>query len=455
MKKNKFVVGVVAIFSACLLFLSCTSESEKKQTEQEILLHQSATQIHEYLKILNQKQDDAITEFINGMSLEQKIGQLFIENLQGNEQFRTFEESRDISKNDDTSPLVAGGYLFFSANLAPSADGVMNFTNSIFAYCKKNNLIPPFLAIDQEGGFVNRLRGISGPLPSCQRVSECLNLEQAAELYELQAKQMELLGFNMNLAPVAEVCTSENSIFLNGRSFGDVNQVKEYGKICLNAYQNNHISTVLKHFPGNTNTDPHTGLPEIQLSKDELQKSLEPFYYLIEANPHGILMSHARTSAYNPELPSCLSDFWITKVLREQCGYKGLIFSDDIFMAALAKNGYPPEKAVVMAIQAGIDCIMTSEKRIAKPAAYLYKEAVANPDFEEIINQAVRHVVLYKMELGFLEYRYDFCDEGERVSLEIAARPVNSPAKLPMNERVEAFEELRQKNVQFYMEHFY
>ena len=132
MKKNKFVVGVVALFSACLLFLSCTSESEKKQTEQEILLHQSATQLHEYLKILNQKQEDAITEFINGMSLEQKIGQLFIENLQGNEQFRTFEESRGISKNDDTTPLVAGGYLFFSANLAPSADGVMNFTNSIF-----------------------------------------------------------------------------------------------------------------------------------------------------------------------------------------------------------------------------------------------------------------------------------------------------------------------------------
>ena len=446
--KKMILLGFVLITG--VTFFSCTSETEKRQTAQEILLHHRAAQIQEYLENLNKKQAAAVDAFINNMSLEQKISQLFIENLQGNEQFRTFEDYGDISGKVDLTPLVAGGYLFFSANLAPTADGVMNFTNSIFAFCKKNNLIPPFLAIDQEGGFVNRLRGISGPLPSCLRVSECLNPEQAMELYALQAKQMALLGFNMNLAPVAEVCTDENSIFLNGRSFGNALQVKEYGIKCLNAYQKNKISTVLKHFPGNTNTDPHTGLPEILLSASDLQKSLEPFYFLIDFKPHGILMSHARTSAYNPELPSCLSDFWVTQVLREQCGYDGLILSDDIFMAALAKNGYPPEKAVVMAIQAGIDCIMTSERRFSKPARYLYKEALANPDFENKINQSVRHVLLYKIDLGFMEY----CYNGDEVSLEIAAQPVNSPAKLSMDERVEAFENLKQQNIQFYMEHF-
>ena len=171
---------------------------------------------------------------------------------------------------------------------------------------------------------------------------------------------MRELGFDMNLAPVVEICTPANAEFLEGRSFGNLEQVITYGRACINAYENNRIATVLKHFPGNSNTDPHTGLPEITLSKEALLEIIVPFREFAKMEPSAILMSHARTTAIDEGVPACLSKVWVTDILRKEYGYEGLIFSDDIFMGALADNGYPPEEAAIRAVEAGIDCIMIS-----------------------------------------------------------------------------------------------
>ena len=213
---------------------------------------------------------------------------------------------------------------------------------------------------------------------------------------------MNLLGFHVNLAPVVEICTDSNSDFLAERSFGNADKVVSYGTSAIMAYENNGIGTVLKHFPGNTNTDPHTGLPEIKLSEKELYESLEPFEKLIKLKPSGILMSHARTEAVDSEVPSCLSHVWVTEILRNKYGYEDIIFSDDIFMGALASNGYLPEKAVVMAVEAGIDCIMISEKRILKPARVLYQTACENPEFAAKIDAAVKRIQRFKLDFGLL-----------------------------------------------------
>ena len=111
-------------------------------------------------------------------------------------------------------------------------------------------------------------------------------------------------------------------------------------------------------------------------------------------------MSHARTSCRDSKTPACLSKEWVTDVLRGQYGYDGIIFSDDIFMGALADNGFPPEKAAVLAIEAGIDCIMTSEKRFAKQARVLYQKAVSDPVFAARIDESVKRILSYKMKSG-------------------------------------------------------
>lgn len=388
----------ILFFLIPLFFISCTD----KQTKKEIINHQTQSNFNSYI-IENQKIHQAkLTDYIKNMPLENKVAQLFIENLEGNTKFRTYENMKAITDKDDDEerPLVAGGYLFFSYNIADSVQAQKDFNNSINDYCRQNKIIPPYLAVDQEGGWVSRLKKLNTKLPSNQDVAKNNSVAQSYEIYREQALQMQSMGFHMNLAPVIEVCTPDNEDFLDGRSFGSFEQVLNYGRACINAYENNHIATVVKHFPGNTNTDPHTGLPEIKLSEADLKESVRSFEEILKYNPSAILMSHARTSAIDPGVPACLSKVWVTDILRNTYKYQGIIFSDDIFMGALADNGYPPEKAALMAIDAGVDCIMISEKRFGKAARVIYKKAQEDSDFAKKIDQALLRILEYKEKAG-------------------------------------------------------
>ena len=388
----------ILFFLIPLFFIFCTD----KQTKKEIINHQTQSNFNSYI-IENQKIHQAkLTDYIKNMPLENKIAQLFIENLEGNTKFRTYENMKAITDKDDDEerPLVSGGYLFVSYNIADSVQAQKDFNNSINDFCRQNKIIPPYLAVDQEGGWVSRLKKLNTKLPSNQDVAKNNSIAQSYEIYREQALQMQSMGFHMNLAPVIEVCTPDNEDFLDGRSFGSFEQVLNYGRACVNAYENNQIATVVKHFPGNTNTDPHTGLPEIKLSEADLKESVRSFEEILKYNPSAILMSHARTSAIDPGVPACLSKVWVTDILRNTYKYQGIIFSDDIFMGALADNGYPPEKAALMAIDAGVDCIMISEKRFGKAARVIYKKAQEDSKFAKKIDQALLRRLEYKEKAG-------------------------------------------------------
>ncbi len=450
---------ILMLFSA-VLFTACNNhkKSEKIMNQKEMQTRQNARDAILWSRLIFEQKEQCFNDFFDSLTLEEKICQLFIENLEGKNNFAPVEKLRDISGNSqipEEKYIIPGGYLFFSFNIADTPEQIINFTDSIFDYCNKNELIPPFLAIDQEGGYVNRLKKINGPLPSAQTVAEKSTAENAGALYAAQGKQMNLLGFQMNLAPLAEICTPDNQDFLAERSFGNADKVFEYGKACINAYESQGISAVLKHFPGNTNTDPHTGLPEIKLSENELFKMLKPFEELIKQKPSGILMSHARTSAIDSEKPSCLSQIWVTDILRNKYNYEGIIFSDDIFMAALAENGYDSKKAVIMAIEAGIDCIMVSEKRILKPAKFLYQKAKEDSAFEEKINAAARRILLYKLQNGQLEIVEDLSAASEALPFGYKITSDNFYKKQDnKEERLSDFLKAKEENQKLY-ESFY
>ena len=395
--KNKSLILLASL--SILLITSCTD----KQTKKELRTHKNAVLVHNYINQIKNQNDAALKRYVEAMPLEQKIAQMFIENLEGCTKFRSYETVGAMTGFEDATPLVAGGYLFFSYNIADSREQMKDYIKSIRDYCDSYGIIQPYLSVDQEGGWVNRLKKINPPLVSNEKVAEQYDAGQAYELYCEQAAGMKELGFDMNLAPVVEVCTQDNKEFLDGRSFGEVQKVIRYGTACINAYENNQIATVIKHFPGNTNTDPHTGLPEITLSKEDLDESIKSFKELVKLEPAAILMSHARTSAVDKGVPACLSKIWVTDILRNQYDYKGLIFSDDIFMGALADNGYPPEVAACLAVEAGVDCIMISEKRFAKAGAVLYKKALVDKEFEEKINVAVKRILTYKIKAGLID----------------------------------------------------
>ena len=394
---KKSVLCVTVYISLFISLWGKSKDSDRKQTKREIRNHKFAYGLNSEIKEIQNQNEKAFLDYFETLSVEEKVSQLFIINLEGNRTFTPVDRRNG-------KPYVPGGYLFFSYNLADTPAEVKNFTNDINAWCKKNNVIPPFLAVDEEGGYVQRLRKLAGKIPSQMDVAESRSVPEAYELYSSHAVKMDEMGFHMNLAPVVEILSDYNRDFLENRSFGNLEKTRDYSIAELNGYQNNGISCVLKHFPGNTNTDPHTGLPEITLSREELEEALVPFRRVVEHGPDAVLMSHARTSVADSHIPACFSKYWVTEKLRKEMGFAGIIMSDDIFMGALADHGYPPETACVKAIEAGIDCIMISEKRFAKPAEGLIKKAESDPVFASRIDESCKRILQFKIRKGIFSF---------------------------------------------------
>lgn len=335
-------------------------------------------------------------EYLDSLSKIEQVSQIFLVNVEGNVNYNAVEFY-------DGKPVVPGGVLLFSYNIGSSKDQVKNYIKSIEDYSRGHKVSVPYVAIDQEGGYVNRLRGITSILVSNMKIRNNYTPSGAYDVYENQAKEMKDLGIHLNLAPVVEPLLESNEKFLGSRSYGDFSSSCTYSILCIKAYEKNGIGTTAKHFPGNTNTDPHTGLPEIKFSKEELFKNLIlPFSFVLSAKPSAVLMSHARVKNAD-NVPSCFSEYWIKDVLRTQMNYNGLVISDDVFMGALKDNGYPPEIACVKAIESGIDILMLSEKKFLPVAKMLLDEADRNPEFSKRLKEAELKVIEFKINKGIIK----------------------------------------------------
>ena len=352
-----------------------------------------------FLRRIDLQQNDVyksfvVTKYMQKMSLDEKIAQLFLLNLEGNTFF-----SEKTEYNDGIAP---GGYLLFSYNVADSVDKIKTFTKSINDFYVQNNQIPPFLAIDHEGGYVNRLRKIYGKFPSQEEIAQNFSTEQAFDKYFEQGKILKDLGIHINLAPIVEEKTSDNQDFLDNRSFGNIENVISYGNSCVSAYIKSGIIPVLKHFPGNTNDDPHLGLPKLQVNLQEFEKLILPFKKIINSTSFGyncaVLLSHAMLPQVFGEIPACFSKEMVTNVLKTKLNFSGLIISDDIYMGALAKNGYSPQKAAELSILSGVDLIMLSPKKFVNLLPYLKKIYFSNEEFSKRIEESCAKVLNAKLQ---------------------------------------------------------
>lgn len=333
---------------------------------------------------MGERRRKAVKQYVLRMTEETKAAQLFLVNINGSSSFYPVEN------------ILPGGYIFFHYNIADSKQGVKDFTSSISKWCKRHGALPPYLAVDQEGGDVQRLRGVAAPLPSESTVAANMTEGEAAILYGKMADEMRGMGFHLNLAPVAEALNERNSEVLGTRTFGGVEEVMRYGGVCVLAYEKHGIAAAIKHFPGNTATDPHTGKSEAVITEEEMVREVSPFIHLVALGAEGVVMSHARFNEYPP---ACLSEHWVNVLL--DTGFRGLIISDDIFMPAL-QDGYTHEEAAVKAIEAGVDVIMLSEKRCENLVKAVAAKAKEDDDFAQLVEKACNKVVLFKMRHNIL-----------------------------------------------------
>lgn len=417
---------------------------------------------------LERQKNSALEEYILSLSECERLAQIFVVNIEGNKEFCFCEYVDDESEKK--SSLIPGGYIFFSFNIAETPEKIAAFTDSVRCFAHEQNCAEPFLCIDAEGGFVNRLRGLASPLPEAARVSECLDALQAERLYSLNAIQLKSLGFDLNFAPVCETLTSANEKFLDGRSFGDAEAASEYSRAAIKSYQQNRVGAVAKHFPGNGNADPHAHIPRVFFEAKDFQKNvLEPFEKILGENPAGILMSHAFVElgenyesdfSKSGEIPASLSAFWIQNILREKLGFEGIVFSDDIFMSALEQSGFDSERAVHEAILAGVNCILMSEKRFLREYKIVQKFYSEDSAFRSRVDDSVRRIVKFKIDCGIL--RYEFLENSENemdspprmkiVSSEIFSD--NENGEDSFFKRMEKFGAAKEEGLAFYEKYF-
>ncbi len=290
------------------------------------------------------------------MKLEHKIGQLLLIGLPGTQ--------IDSQNRELLETIQPGGVLLNGKNLE-SAQQVVELTASIRSVSE----VPPIIAVDQEGGRVDRLKQIYSPMPSADLLRASGDASIAARLGEITAEALRTLGFNVNLAPVLDVAMNDSADNgLKGRYLGSsAAKVVRLAGAYLEGLQHGGVIGIGKHFPGlgSSSVDSHSELPVIDRPRNEIIKEeLLPYQELfskINARLNGVLIAHAHYPAIDgpSALPSSLSKNIVNGLLRDELGYKGFVITDDLEMGAITETRDVAE-AAVMAIEAGNDMVLVT-----------------------------------------------------------------------------------------------
>lgn len=254
--------------------------------------------------------------------------------------------------------ISPGGIILFARNLE-DAPQVADFCRDLYASLP----VPPFLAIDQEGGRVNRLKGI---FPSIPANLDLARRESAAELVRLHANEtgagLSLLGFNLNFAPVLDLSDADSGNGIGDRAYGkDPARVGALARVFLESQDAAGVLGCGKHFPGlgSGQVDSHLDLPVIARGAQEIwSEDLLPYRQLRDSLPF-VMVGHAYYPALQgstPE-PATLSRTVVQELLRERIGYRGVIVTDDLEMGAVDQKKSASE-VVLDALGAGNDMVM-------------------------------------------------------------------------------------------------
>ena len=333
---------------------------------------------------------DPIRLILNDMSLEERVGQLF------------------LARCDDSVALEhietyhLGGFVLFARDFRNEIPG--DSAQKKLARYQAAAKIPLLLATDEEGGTVTRVSSIpyyrkdrfASPRQLYNSGGMKLVLSEENEKCDLLAS----LGVNVNLAPVCDI-TTDRQAFMYDRSLGqDANVTSDFVRQMVQLMSGKNMGTCLKHFPGyGNNTDTHTGIAVDSRSLAELENNdLLPFAAGISAGADAILVSHTIVECLDPELPASLSPA-VHDYLRNTMGFDGVILTDDLVMQAIT-DAYGPGEAAVLAVLAGNDLLCSTEYTVQYEAVLA---AVLEGRIDiDTLNNAVRNVLEWKIELGLL-----------------------------------------------------
>lgn len=309
-----------------------------------------------------------------------------------------------------------GTIILFEKNIPKSTSSFAALKKIIWTY-QKAAPIPLFVAIDQEGGKVNRLKDKYG-FPRSITAQEMGRSIDSVKFYaESIASNLAGLGININFAPCVDLSVNKNNtvIYAVGRSFSDnPDSVARYAEAYIKPHRKFGVITVLKHFPGHGSSlaDTHVGMADV--TKTWSGQELIPYQRLLDKEMvDGIMSAHIINAELDQrKLPGTLSSRMIDSLLRKTMKYDGVIFSDDMQMHAITKQ-YGMEDAIKLAIEADVDIlcfsnnIMGSEVRTVDKVHEIIRKLVENGTIsKERIDQSFERIMQLKNRLNTSQEEY-------------------------------------------------
>lgn len=332
---------------------------------------------------------DPVRQMISDMSLEQRVGQLFLARC-----------------NADTAPADIrqyhlGGLVLFGSDFENQTPDSMRRTVAAYQEAAEKPLL---IAVDEEGGDVTRISQFPAfrdrRFSTLRKRYDQGGLEGVLAEEEEKCRLLSDLGINVNLGPVCDIAT-EPEAFMYSRSLGrDAQTTAEVTASTVNLMNAFSIGSVLKHFPGyGNNADTHTGVAVDTRALSELEeRDLVPFTAGIQAGCGAVMVGHIIVEALDGELPASLSPA-VHRYLREELDFSGVIMTDDLVMQAITEQ-YGAGEAAVMAVLAGNDLLCSTEYAVQYQAVL---QAVLDGRIDiDVLNSALRNVLEWKISLGLL-----------------------------------------------------
>ena len=338
-----------------------------------------------------------VDEVMSHMSLDEKIGQMFIVSY------------NSTSYNDELSNIMStvkpGGFMFLGYNITTYND-TLKFVKDL----KGSSEIPLFITVDEEGGNVERLAYLKEDIthiPYMYDVGLKDDLELTYDVGKVIGREIGVLGFNVDFAPVIDVVTNKDNQVIGKRSFGeDYEKVAKHGVALSNGIEEYNVISCYKHFPGHGSTmeDSHVDLPIINKDRETLlNEDLYPFKYAIHNDAKMIMVGHiAVPSITGDNTPASMSKAIINDLLIDELQYKGLVITDALNM--IEHRDYSSDEIYQNVINAGVDILLYPTDSIE--AFNSVKKSVKEGKIsEERINSSVRKILFYKYK--YIKDNYD------------------------------------------------
>lgn len=343
----------------------------------------------------NQEIQETKEGLIEGMTLEEKAGQVLML------AFRNDSEGRSVTHMDKElekmiTTIKPGGVILFSENIEEE-EQIKTFIRDL----QLSSKIPMFVAVDEEGGRVSRLTGKNmdfPTLPANRYLGQEKEIGFIQETGHQLGSRMKELGFNMNMAPVADVDSNPQNPVIGDRSFGaDPYKVGEMATAQALGMIETGVIPVLKHFPGHGDTSEDTHFQQVVLhhTKERMQSiELIPFQKGIDKNLPVIMTAHIMVPAYDEHYPATLSKEIVEGLLRQEMGFNGMVITDALDMAAITES-WDNSQAAIKALDAGVDMLLMppEPEKVHKEIIEAVREGRLK---EERLNEAVLRILKLK-----------------------------------------------------------